>query len=355
MTTVPAEPEHRRLDVRQLLADNPALVLTFANSNQSALLLVALALVAFVFLRSLGYVRFDRMPESAVDRKRNRALRAALRPLGRKLRKLRTLDEIWQVVVEAAKILNASSATLTVRADAGGAAQTPTSLSYEVEGSNPSATFRFSFFVPGSRTLDLGWDDGRREMDATRGSRSTCCASTSGRAGSIRGHRFGAAAPDRARGSNAGAPAPRTARQPKCGSCPGGCAGSPRTASGPSQGLTLPLSPIGPARCGGRAWCRGGQLPPVEATSSGRGDQILHGVTLAGRDHVARHRARGAIARRRARGVAHPGSSGFPGERWSAFPATISATARVTLRNTDSGERRSDSLVKKTALVANWP
>jgi UDP-GlcNAc:undecaprenyl-phosphate GlcNAc-1-phosphate transferase len=146
-----------------------ALVLTFANSNQSALLLVALALVAFVFLRSLGYVRFDRMPESAVDRKRNRALRAALRPLGRKVRKLRTLDEVWLVVVEATKILNASTASLNVRAGAGRAAQTPTSLSYEMEGTNPSGTFRFSFVVPGSRTvertLDLGWNDGRREMD----------------------------------------------------------------------------------------------------------------------------------------------------------------------------------------------
>src|SRR5205814_934429 len=54
-----------------------ALVLTFASSQQSILLLLALAVVAFVGLRSLGYMRFDRVIESAADRRRNRALRTA--------------------------------------------------------------------------------------------------------------------------------------------------------------------------------------------------------------------------------------------------------------------------------------
>jgi UDP-GlcNAc:undecaprenyl-phosphate GlcNAc-1-phosphate transferase len=146
-----------------------ALVLTFANSGQSALLLVALALVAFVFLRSLGYVRFDRMPESAIERKRNRALRAKLRPLGRKVRKLRTLEEVWVVVVDAAKVLNASSATLNVRAIAGSTDRAPTSLSYDAEDTGSSEPVRFTFVVPGSRTvertLELGWTDGFGELD----------------------------------------------------------------------------------------------------------------------------------------------------------------------------------------------
>ena len=43
---------------------------TCTNSSQSALLLVVLALMAFVFLRSLGYVRFDRFAEAAAERKR---------------------------------------------------------------------------------------------------------------------------------------------------------------------------------------------------------------------------------------------------------------------------------------------
>ena len=56
------------------------------SSLQAALLLVVLMLVAFFFLRSLGYVRFARIQGSAVDRKRNRAMRATLQPLGRLLR-----------------------------------------------------------------------------------------------------------------------------------------------------------------------------------------------------------------------------------------------------------------------------
>ena len=89
-----------------------ALVLTYTNSLQAALLLVVLMLVAFVFLRSLGYVRFDRIQGSALDRKRNRALRATLQPLGRRLRQLRAPDEMWPVVVEAATALGAIAVRL---------------------------------------------------------------------------------------------------------------------------------------------------------------------------------------------------------------------------------------------------
>ena len=66
-----------------------ALILTYASSGQSALLLVVLALVAFVFLRSLGYMRLDRVSRASADRKRNRALRAAVRPIGRRLQQVR--------------------------------------------------------------------------------------------------------------------------------------------------------------------------------------------------------------------------------------------------------------------------
>src|SRR6185503_17200369 len=44
-----------------------ALILTYASSGQSALLLVMLALVAFVFLRWLGFMRLDSMPARAAD------------------------------------------------------------------------------------------------------------------------------------------------------------------------------------------------------------------------------------------------------------------------------------------------
>src|SRR5262249_34681684 len=109
---------------------------------------------------------------SAVDRKRNRALRAALRPLGRRLRQLRTMDEVWPIVVEAATALGAVSATLQVVAT-GGTTPTPSTYSHGAteDDATPdgSAVARFRFSVPGGRTaertLELGWTDGRQEID----------------------------------------------------------------------------------------------------------------------------------------------------------------------------------------------
>src|SRR6188508_730792 len=79
-----------------------ALILTYASSGQAALLLVVLALVAFLFLRALGFMRLDRVAATAADRKRNRALRAAVRPIGRRLQQLRRLEELAPLIVESA-------------------------------------------------------------------------------------------------------------------------------------------------------------------------------------------------------------------------------------------------------------
>jgi UDP-GlcNAc:undecaprenyl-phosphate GlcNAc-1-phosphate transferase len=153
-----------------ILLGAAALVLTYASSGQSTLLLVVLALVAFVFLRSLGYVRFDQMPASAVDRKRNRAMRAALQPLGRRLKQLRTPDEMWPVVVDAAKVLGA--VLVDLRLDSASPAEPSTSPTYSQaleEGDLLEGPFRFEFVIPGSRgverTLVLGWTDGRTTVD----------------------------------------------------------------------------------------------------------------------------------------------------------------------------------------------
>jgi UDP-GlcNAc:undecaprenyl-phosphate/decaprenyl-phosphate GlcNAc-1-phosphate transferase len=141
-----------------------ALVLTYASSGQSTLLLIVLALVALVFLRSLGYMRFDRAA-AAVDRKRNRALRSALRPLGRRLHQARATDEMWPIVIEAAGILEASCVRL--RSEATGA---DASAAFS-HGADPEADFPdgVRFVVPAGRgaerVLELAWPDGRREVD----------------------------------------------------------------------------------------------------------------------------------------------------------------------------------------------
>lgn len=145
-----------------------ALVLTYANSGQAALLLGVLAIVAFVFLRSLGYVRFDQMSASAADRKRNRATRAALQPLGRKIRQVRTVTDIWPLVVEAGKALGAAAVDLQIEPLSTAGDGTPVTLSH-VAAECSDRLFRYTFLVPGGgrtpeRVLALGWDDGRTEI-----------------------------------------------------------------------------------------------------------------------------------------------------------------------------------------------
>jgi UDP-GlcNAc:undecaprenyl-phosphate GlcNAc-1-phosphate transferase len=152
-----------------------ALVLTYANSGQAALLLLVLAAVAITFLRSLGYVRFELMPQTAQHRKRNRAVRSAMQPLGRRLRQLRSPAEMWPVVIEAAGVLGAVSVSLhadPAQPPAGEDSAVPATFSHgpsDTEEGMTEPLFRFRFVIPGSkdrnRVLELGWADGRREID----------------------------------------------------------------------------------------------------------------------------------------------------------------------------------------------
>jgi len=142
-----------------------ALILTYASGGQSTLLLIVLAVIAFVFLRSLGYMRFVSF---AGDRKRNRALRAALRPIGRRLRLARSADDVWPIVIEASGVVGAVAVRLR---SAGGNGETIFSQGFpeqdgpDVETAGPHVRF----VVPGSkgsdRVLELRWSDGRTEVD----------------------------------------------------------------------------------------------------------------------------------------------------------------------------------------------
>src|SRR5450432_254628 len=135
-----------------------ALVLTYANSTQSAFLLLALGVIAFAALRALGYMRLDRMTDTASERRKNKALRAAARPLGQRLRQVRSLDEAWVIVNEAGTVFGASS----VRVGPAPA------FSHEFERTlvGPDELFEFRFALPNSDcALEIGWRDGRREID----------------------------------------------------------------------------------------------------------------------------------------------------------------------------------------------
>ncbi|HSZ83452.1 MAG TPA: MraY family glycosyltransferase [Polyangia bacterium] len=135
-----------------------ALVLTYTNSLQSAILLVVVGALVVVALRALGYMRLDRIADSASDRRKNKALRAAARPLGPRLRQTASLDEVWIVVADAASVFGARSLRLGPVPE----------FVHEIEGTgtNEGEPFEFRFALPGSAsTLELGWRDGRREID----------------------------------------------------------------------------------------------------------------------------------------------------------------------------------------------
>jgi UDP-GlcNAc:undecaprenyl-phosphate GlcNAc-1-phosphate transferase len=145
-----------------------ALVLTYGNSGQAAALLVVLALVAVIFLRTLGYFRLG--GNSAVERKRTRALRAAVRPFSQRLRRTKTLEEIWPIVTEAIPIFGAVGISLRLGASVDGNSGNLFSSGLDGLGTG-SNVFKAQFVVPvpgGKATeqlLELVWCDGRREID----------------------------------------------------------------------------------------------------------------------------------------------------------------------------------------------
>jgi UDP-GlcNAc:undecaprenyl-phosphate GlcNAc-1-phosphate transferase len=143
-----------------------AMALTYTNSSQSGLLLVVLAFVAFVFLRSLGFIRLRRMSATVADRKRNRKMQGMVRPLGRRLKQCQTVDEIWPLVIQAATALGATALRLQV-----GTSGQPGVRFFnhpaDCDGSNQSW---FQFPVPTSKALqsklELAWSDGRQDVDS---------------------------------------------------------------------------------------------------------------------------------------------------------------------------------------------
>jgi UDP-GlcNAc:undecaprenyl-phosphate/decaprenyl-phosphate GlcNAc-1-phosphate transferase len=143
-----------------------ALVLTYASSIQAALLLIALGVVSFIFLRALGYMRLEKL--SALDRRRSRAMRSAIRPLGQRLRSSRTSEEIWGIVVESMTIFGAAGVALRIGTAESGSEEIRFSRGLD-ELNSEVGLFRMEFFVPGGkageRMLEIGWTDGRRDLD----------------------------------------------------------------------------------------------------------------------------------------------------------------------------------------------
>jgi UDP-GlcNAc:undecaprenyl-phosphate GlcNAc-1-phosphate transferase len=145
-----------------------ALILTYGNSSQAALLLVLLAVTAVIFLRALGYFRLG--TTGAIERKRNRALRAAVRPFTQRLRQIRTADEIWPIMSDAISVFGAVGMSLRLGTGVNGDGRKLFSCGLDgLETAVDVFKGQFVVPVPGGKNieqiLELVWRDGRREVD----------------------------------------------------------------------------------------------------------------------------------------------------------------------------------------------
>ncbi|MBX5481010.1 MAG: undecaprenyl/decaprenyl-phosphate alpha-N-acetylglucosaminyl 1-phosphate transferase [Myxococcaceae bacterium] len=143
-----------------------ALGLSFANGPQSALLLVAVAVTAAIFVRRLGYLSFADRARTAVVRRKNLELRAVVRQISAEVEAAETIEQIWAATWSLCGALNASTLRLKVKSiekpgellsfeiamDAGGAA--PFTLSVPLDANDPTRG-----------ELVVEWRDGRETVD----------------------------------------------------------------------------------------------------------------------------------------------------------------------------------------------
>ncbi len=168
-----------------LLFGATALVLTVANSLLTTLTLATVAVVSFVFLRRLGYMRFQSGTVLSDQRRRSRNLRALIRPFTLRLRETLAPSEIWGVVRDMAEAIDASgvalhlgnddvpgkdsSANNTATFSVGVAVDPPQSIPTEVLPDAGKVVFRARFGLIGLRHdeghLEFTWNDGRTDLD----------------------------------------------------------------------------------------------------------------------------------------------------------------------------------------------
>ena len=156
-----------------LLLGAIALVLTYTNSAViTVTLLAVLAGSLFAFLRRLGYIRFELNHLLSDQRRRNRALRAAVRPFTERLRRATDHQEIWDVVREVVHVFEASFVSLELAAPDSGGARAVTVFSNSPtisDETTPASSFRARFSLIGVRqdegAIELGWSDARVELD----------------------------------------------------------------------------------------------------------------------------------------------------------------------------------------------
>jgi UDP-GlcNAc:undecaprenyl-phosphate GlcNAc-1-phosphate transferase len=144
-----------------------ALLLSFANSTQAALILGALCILFVLAVRRLGFFRLDRASAVHAARRRNRQLRDKVRAVSRQMAGVQDVEELWELVAPLRDELGAARMTLSLRPVGRGRESI---LHYSVgtteEGVRPYvATIDVRDDLGSVGALVVHWLDGRSEID----------------------------------------------------------------------------------------------------------------------------------------------------------------------------------------------
>jgi UDP-GlcNAc:undecaprenyl-phosphate GlcNAc-1-phosphate transferase len=144
-----------------------ALAIASASGLETALLLFALALGAGLLLRHLGYMRFERGKVFEL-RRHNLELRRGVREIGERLRQAAEVSHVWEWVKAAAPVLGAACVSLRFveRRTSDDPRISHFTEGFERAGSQLLKTQHSLLGErPDTGVLELGWADGRKQID----------------------------------------------------------------------------------------------------------------------------------------------------------------------------------------------
>jgi UDP-GlcNAc:undecaprenyl-phosphate GlcNAc-1-phosphate transferase len=140
-----------------------ALVLSFTNSSQATIVLLALAGVGYLALRRLGFFTSAQVHRVLEDRKKNLGVRREVRQVGEELRIAVEIEDVWVALRKAARTLGATAIALHLP-DAG-----PGPVHTEGFDDAGPDLFRARYGLlperPGDAFVELGFGDGRASVD----------------------------------------------------------------------------------------------------------------------------------------------------------------------------------------------
>jgi UDP-GlcNAc:undecaprenyl-phosphate GlcNAc-1-phosphate transferase len=164
-----------------------ALLLTVANGRVTTMTLAAMGVVSFIFLRRLGYMRFQSGTVLSDKRRRSRDLRTSVRPYIDRVRRATTPVDIWESVRDLAKEFGAHGVALHLgdSEDAANERQVVRQIvtfSSDLPGEDSGATpgepslsnplkplFKARFGLIGLKhdegLMEITWNDARVELD----------------------------------------------------------------------------------------------------------------------------------------------------------------------------------------------